>query len=278
MTNIIIFIILYFLAMAINAKMIDELQKDKENKPVITDLNSVQKIFNTSPATANIKQCFYNSKTICKIRIRERMPAVIKTDQEIQTIVLGDSNNFEAKIIDKSKKLLRVKAFIPGSDTNLILVDSNGNLISFYIRVDSVDSDIASDFVVNITNINKHRKIQEKSINLDSPIQKAAKKLNPYPYFRKPLVKVNDIDATYVVDGDNAVKPISIYDDGVWTYFKYSLYDLSDATILPVVYQVVDGYDTPVNTRILGGSLVAESISKKWTIRAGDEHACVRKK
>ncbi|CRF43827.1 hypothetical protein [Helicobacter ailurogastricus] len=45
----------------------------------------------------------------------------------------------------------------------------------------------------------------------------------------------------------------------------------------PVAYKVVDGYDNPINTRIVGDYLIAEDIAAKWTLREGKIHACVRK-
>lgn len=284
MKNIKIYILLFLILTVIDVKaeIIDIVKglSDKQNI-VIDDLNSVQRIFNTSAATANIKECLYSANSICKIRIRERMPAVIKLGTEIRTIVLGDPNNFSAKIVDSSKKLLRIKGSIPGADTNLTLADEHGKLISFYIRIDSIKSEHPSDFVVNVVDKNKAKDNKEYNPDKQSKVDIKADKNNKKDnlFMKKPSIKPSDINTSYkVINGNKSILPINIFDDGSWTYFKYSnTDDLSNVKVLPAIFEVVDGYDSPVNTKIIGGSLVAETVSKKWTIRVGNKHACIRK-
>lgn len=77
--------------------------------------------------------------------------------------------------------------------------------------------------------------------------------------------------------GSAALSPIKVFDDGYFTYFQFSKEgNLDKVTRLPVAYKVVDGYDTPINSRVEGGTLVAESVGKGWTLRNGDAHLCIR--
>lgn len=67
-----------------------------------------------------------------------------------------------------------------------------------------------------------------------------------------------------------------IFHDKKWTYFKF---DRELATSkFPAIFRVIDGYDNPMNSRIVGDYLIVETIADKWTMRIGDEWVCVRSK
>lgn len=70
------------------------------------------------------------------------------------------------------------------------------------------------------------------------------------------------------------LKAKDIFHDKKWTYFKF---DRELATSkFPAIFRVIDGYDNPMNSRIVGNYLIVETIADKWTMRIGDEWVCVR--
>jgi type IV secretory pathway VirB9-like protein len=75
------------------------------------------------------------------------------------------------------------------------------------------------------------------------------------------------------MSGERSIAPRRVFSDGVFTWFDYGAkWDRED---LPAVYRVVDGVDTPVNTRIKGTMLVAEATGA-FTLRNGQRVVCVR--
>lgn len=76
-----------------------------------------------------------------------------------------------------------------------------------------------------------------------------------------------------VSKGALAIQSRDIFDDGKYTYFKYD----RDKSLskFPIPYKVVDGYDVPVNSRVVGDYIIAEDVSENWTLRLGDEYVCV---
>ena len=65
-----------------------------------------------------------------------------------------------------------------------------------------------------------------------------------------------------------------IFHDKKWTYFKF---DRELATSkFPAIFRVIDGYDNPMNSRVVGNYLIVETIADKWTMRIGNEWVCVR--
>jgi len=78
--------------------------------------------------------------------------------------------------------------------------------------------------------------------------------------------------------GEEEIAPYAVYDDGNWTYFDFRDQGFANDR-LPVIYKVVDGFDSIINSRVENGFLVAESISKEgWTLKNGHKVVCVRPK
>ncbi|WQW10805.1 TrbG/VirB9 family P-type conjugative transfer protein [Helicobacter pylori] len=71
-----------------------------------------------------------------------------------------------------------------------------------------------------------------------------------------------------------SLMPEEIFNDKQFTYFKFD--KRLALSKFPVVYKVVDGYDNPVNTRIVGDYIIAEDVSAKWTLRLGKDYLCIR--
>ncbi|GAA8479847.1 hypothetical protein KKKH37_01680 [Helicobacter pylori] len=71
-----------------------------------------------------------------------------------------------------------------------------------------------------------------------------------------------------------SLMPKEIFNDKQFTYFKFD--KKLALSKFPVIYKVVDGYDNPVNTRIVGDYIIAEDVSTKWTLRLGKDYLCIR--
>lgn len=71
-----------------------------------------------------------------------------------------------------------------------------------------------------------------------------------------------------------SLMPEEIFNDKQFTYFKFD--KRLALSKFPVIYKVVDGYDNPVNTRIVGDYIIAEDVSTKWTLRLGKDYLCIR--
>lgn len=284
------------------AKTVDNLSVDGSTTEltdlaaVIINLNSVQAAFNHSSNTDNIKVCHHSNRTICKIRIRERMPAIIKLPRydKIQSWILGDNQNFSFDVLDQTQQKAVLRGIYPGADTNLSIIGESGFIYVFYIRIDSAASQYLSDFIVYIKlkdkdkktlrefEITQRKKLQQiTKSNVDTKIENSSNKPNKtdLDYLdKKSLIDASQLNFNFqLVGGDKILMPNKIFDDGIWTYFQYGKKDLLKTQDLPVIYKVKDGFDTPVNSRIEGGYLIAETTSKKWTIRAGQVHACVHR-
>ncbi|AFI04873.1 TrbG/VirB9 family P-type conjugative transfer protein [Helicobacter cetorum] len=69
--------------------------------------------------------------------------------------------------------------------------------------------------------------------------------------------------------------PTQIFNDEQFTYFKFNRSNARSK--FPVVYKVIDGYDNPVNSRIVGDYLIAEDVSNQWNLKLGKAYLCIEK-
>lgn len=101
---------------------------------------------------------------------------------------------------------------------------------------------------------------------------------------KKGGVRINGNDlvpspcADIEVLGDSSLKPLMVFDDGNWTYFKMNEQGNFDGKKVPAIYEIQDNFETPANVRVVGSTLIAESVGTSWSLRSGDKFFCVRKK
>lgn len=254
------------------------------------DLKKVQKAFQKSAAEANTKHHSYGKDKTYKIRLREYMTTtiVLPDSEGIFSYALGDSHNFSFSLVESEQKnIFTISATYPGADSNLIVFGKSGNIYSFYLFVDSVEAKLVPDLVIYIKDPILEVKAEQKKIEQEKKKKEAEaqakaeqeKKLKQeqanYDYLKeipKPEQKNYNY---YIKSGDKTLAPATIYDDHYFTFFCFR--DLNK-TKLPVVYEVIDRYDTPVNSRIKNNCIIVESTNNKWTLRRGEAHLCVWKK
>jgi type IV secretory pathway VirB9-like protein len=268
---------------------------DIPNRPMKTDANlkAIQIAFDKSDPRANVKRFPYDPDVTYKIRLREFMGStiVLPKGETIAGYSLFDEHNFTfTPMSDKNPVLVNVfvvYAKYHGADTNLIVHGESGNIYSFYLRNDSVDSDFMPSLVTYIEDPATSERIKrqdevvenEKAAALAVELAEKNKKEKPdTDYLKEIPTKVEGSTLNFGYEfrgGDDKIKPIRVFDDGYFTWFQFGEKDLNKVANLPTIYRVIEGYDTPVNSRIVGGSIVAETISDKWTIRSGETHYCI---
>ena len=86
-----------------------------------------------------------------------------------------------------------------------------------------------------------------------------------------PARKPTDYNFDYSMKGAREIAPIRVFDDGEFTYMQFA--SLAD---LPAVFLVdKDKQESVVNYRIEGPYVVVERIGRQFSLRHGNEVACV---
>ncbi|KAA6508817.1 TrbG/VirB9 family P-type conjugative transfer protein [Helicobacter pylori] len=250
-----------------------------------------------------------------KIRLRYAMATLLFFSKPISDFVLGDKVGFDAKILESNDRILLIKPLQIGVDSNISVIDSEGKIFSFYVFSTTFTSSKHPNLQVFIEDKNYYTNAfikpqKENQENMAENAPKDAPKNNHKPLKEeKEETKEKEEETITIGDNTNAMKivkkdiqkgykalkssqrkwyclwacskksklslmPEEIFNDKQFTYFKFD--KRLALSKFPVVYKVVDGYDNPVNTRIVGDYIIAEDVSTKWTLRLGKDYLCIR--
>ncbi|MCQ2619851.1 TrbG/VirB9 family P-type conjugative transfer protein [Helicobacter pylori] len=279
------------------------------------DLNAIQGSFfdkNRSKMSNTLNIDYFQGQTY-KIRLRYAMATLLFFSKPISDFVLGDKVGFDAKILESNDRILLIKPLQIGVDSNISVIDSEGKIFSFYVFSTTFTSSKHPNLQVFIEDKNYYSNAFMKPQNKENAIENAP--TNNKPLKEEPLkeekeeTKEKEEETITIGDNTNAMKivkkdiqkgykalkssqrkwyclwacskksklslmPKEIFNDKQFTYFKFD--KRLALSKFPVIYKVVDGYDNPVNTRIVGDYIIAEDVSAKWTLRLGKDYLCIR--
>ncbi|MGN8520090.1 TrbG/VirB9 family P-type conjugative transfer protein [Helicobacter pylori] len=280
------------------------------------DLNAIQGSFfdkNRSKMSNTLNIDYFQGQTY-KIRLRYAMATLLFFSKPISDFVLGDKVGFDAKILESNDRILLIKPLQIGVDSNISVIDSEGKIFSFYVFSTTFTSSKHPNLQVFIEDKNYYSNAFLKPQNKENKENKE-NTLENAPTNNKPLkeekeeTKEKEEETITIGDNTNAMKivkkdiqkgykalkssqrkwyclgicskksklslmPKEIFNDKQFTYFKFD--KRLALSKFPVIYKVVDGYDNPVNTRIVGDYIIAEDVSAKWTLRLGKDYLCIR--
>ncbi len=292
----------------------DFLEEANETAPVnlnhpMQDLNAIQGSFfdkNRSKMSNTLNVDYFQGQTY-KIRLRYAMATLLFFSKPISDFVLGDKVGFDAKILESNDRILLIKPLQIGVDSNISVIDNEGKVFSFYVFSTTFTSSKHPNLQVFIEDKNYYSNAFMKPQNKENTLEKAPTNNN------KPLKEekeeTKEEETITIGDNTNAMKivkkdiqkgyralkssqrkwyclgicskksklslmPEEIFNDKQFTYFKFD--KKLALSKFPVIYKVVDGYDNPVNTRIVGDYIIAEDVSAKWTLRLGKDYLCIR--
>ncbi len=303
-----------FLLVSSALKADDFLEEANETAPAnlnhpMQDLNAIQGSFfdkNRSKMSNTLNVDYFQGQTY-KIRLRYAMATLLFFSKPISDFVLGDKVGFDAKILESNDRILLIKPLQIGVDSNISVIDNEGKVFSFYVFSTTFTSSKHPNLQVFIEDKNYYSNAFMKPQNKENTLEKAPTNNN------KPLKEEKEEskeeETITIGDNTNAMKivkkdiqkgyralkssqrkwyclgicskksklslmPEEIFNDKQFTYFKFD--KKLALSKFPVVYKVVDGYDNPVNTRIVGDYIIAEDVSAKWTLRLGKDYLCIR--
>ncbi len=302
-----------FLLVSSALKADDFLEEANETAPVnlnhpMQDLNAIQGSFfdkNRSKMSNTLNIDYFQGQTY-KIRLRYAMATLLFFSKPISDFVLGDKVGFDAKILESNDRILLIKPLQIGVDSNISVIDNEGKVFSFYVFSTTFTSSKHPNLQVFIEDKNYYSNAFMKPQNKENTLEKAPTNNKP---LKEEKEETKEEETITIGDNTNAMKivkkdiqrgyralkssqrkwyclgicskksklslmPEEIFNDKQFTYFKFD--KKLALSKFPVIYKVVDGYDNPVNTRIVGDYIIAEDVSAKWTLRSGKDYLCIR--
>nr|WP_199767629.1 TrbG/VirB9 family P-type conjugative transfer protein [Helicobacter baculiformis] len=289
-------------------------ERNQEEAQKLIDLKAIQRAFfsKNRQLTDNNFNVLYVAGETNKIRLRYAMTTLfIFDDDPIIYVSLGDPSGFEISYPANPRydlnNLLVIKPLLIGVDTNLTVLGASGRIYTFYLFSTHFTSPKQSYFTVFVSNKRTIGALKlEMSKSTTSTTDTDVKK-NDYTskeYDDGKFIRIGDpvnhlyiekskISRGYIQkpkskrkwwslwfykkpsEDAEAMEALDIFDDGKYTYFRF---DRDQAlSKFPYTYKVVDGYDNPINSRVVGNYIIAEDVSRRWTLRLGSEYVCVFK-
>ncbi|GAA8922963.1 hypothetical protein HpEKA49_06530 [Helicobacter pylori] len=291
----------------------DFLEEANETAPTnlnhpMQDLNAIQGSFfdkNRSKMSNTLNIDYFQGQTY-KIRLRYAMATLLFFSKPISDFVLGDKVGFDAKILESNDRILLIKPLQIGVDSNISVIDNEGKVFSFYVFSTTFTSSKHPNLQVFIEDKNYYSNAFMKPQNKENTLENTPTNNKP---LKEEKEETKEEETITIGDNTNAMKivkkdiqkgyralkssqrkwyclgicskksklslmPEEIFNDKQFTYFKFD--KKLALSKFPVIYKVVDGYDNPVNTRIVGDYIIAEDVSAKWTLRLGKDYLCIR--
>ncbi len=302
-----------FLLVSSALKADDFLEEANETAPAnlnhpMQDLNAIQGSFfdkNRSKMSNTLNVDYFQGQTY-KIRLRYAMATLLFFSKPISDFVLGDKVGFDAKILESNDRILLIKPLQIGVDSNISVIDNEGKVFSFYVFSTTFTSSKHPNLQVFIEDKNYYSNAFMKPQNKENILENTPTNNKP---LKEEKEETKEEETITIGDNTNAMKivkkdiqkgyralkssqrkwyclgicskksklslmPEEIFNDKQFTYFKFD--KKLALSKFPVIYKVVDGYDNPVNTRIVGDYIIAEDVSAKWTLRLGKDYLCIR--
>ena len=94
----------------------------------------------------------------------------------------------------------------------------------------------------------------------------------------KQLKKINLINYNYrIYINDKMDNPISVFDDGVFTYFKFKEEQNLRGIKIPGILGIENRVEKPVNVQRLYNYIIVKDIFKYYILKRGKEYICIEK-
>jgi type IV secretory pathway VirB9-like protein len=267
-----------------------------DRKPSLP-LGAVQEAWKKADNKAGVYTVGYSPDEIIRLRVREKMPVTIVLPEweEVGPVANGDPFVFGYQLIQKN--MVVVEAAHVGADASLTIVGKlSRRVYAFYLRAEGFNSVEIPDVVVYVRAAapagagavsgampaEPARPVPGGGEGASAgqvtgqarPVAALRKTgLNDADYLQEVPFDPERLQFGFSMSGDRSIAPERVFSDGVFTYFDFG--SRWTGTDLPAVWRVVDGVDTPQNTRVRGTMVIAEATGA-FTLRNGQRVVCVR--
>lgn len=245
--------------------------------------------------TPGVLRVTHRDDRVIAIRTRDYMVTVIYLSpwEQIRDYYLGDNRVFRVEYDPRRPNVVRVHHANPGADSNLTLITASGRVISFYLRSEGWNTGSVTDLTVFVDTPSRPAAAQiwrgadplpgakpaAANPAAAPPVKAAARPERP-DYLRAIPFDINklrfgDYELRAPRTQDAEIAPARVFHDGTFTFLDFG--EKADRIERPVVHQVVDRVDTPVNTRTEGpeGNIMVVEAIGDFTLRAGEKVVCV---
>lgn len=206
---------------------------------------------------ARIRDVTYNRDNVTAIDASYGTSTMIQlqSDEKIETLALGDAIAWKVEP-NRKGDIIFVKPVEKNAQSNLNVVTSKRVYI-FLLRSNTRPVQ-GQTFAV---------RFRFPDDEADTRLLAAAKERAAYPNLK--ALNIANANSAYGYKGASANKPVTIFDDGTKTWFRFE-------GETPAIY-IVDGdrNENLVNLRTEGPYVVVDKVAAQWTLRNGQDATCI---
>ena len=202
----------------------------------------------TSPqsmgADARVRSVLYNPVDVVVLDTHLRINTAIElgAGERIDSVLLGDSEAFEVEVLS-NRTTVSIKPVIAGAQTNMTIYTSR-RTVSFAISEGRTRT----------------------------PTYRVVLRYPDTSPARPSRVVSGSRDIGYAWSGDDALRPLKVWNDGQATYFAFP------ANMRPSIFGVdANGYKVTLNSGTRGSVVLVAGLRSAYAIRIGDQVTCIER-
>lgn len=233
-----------------------------------------------SSADNRVKTVVYNANDVVSLKGHYGYQTTVSfaTYEKIQNISIGDSVAWQV-VPNKAGNIMFLKPVEDNATTNMTVI-TDRRIYNFELTSGQAYSARDNSITYMMKFLYPNDDVLSFTYENDgaAPVQGGGTKSGPYA----PATRIDanglasdgtpkDLNFDYSFKGETDLAPSTVFDNGQFTYFKFR-----DMTNLPAVFEVDrDRNESVVNYHLEDGYMIVESVGRQFTLRHGDDEACV---
>ncbi|GAB5347794.1 TrbG/VirB9 family P-type conjugative transfer protein [Alteriqipengyuania sp. 357] len=220
-----------------------------------------------SPALAQdprLVERLYDPNEVVVIQGKTKVQATIEfgEGEAIENVAIGDSNAWQVTPNQRAN-LLFVKPLEPTAQTNMTVVTNERTYLFDLVASPRAKPLYVLRFTYPDPPPEEAEQVADNMAAQASALELAAAK--------DPLAVIDPamLNFKWQVEGEAALQPDEVYDDGRSTYLRWE----QDRPVPAILIQNYEGEEGPVNSTVRGDTVIVDGVPRQIILRSGREKA-----
>lgn len=199
-----------------------------------------------------IRSATYNENQVFRIETDLRHSTTIHfgRGERFEAVIVGDTESFQVDPIPELGNVLTIKPHVENASTNMTVI-TNRRRYTFHLREGSIPGRTGMFFEVRFRYPEDERRTRGAGAGPKG--------------FEAPQ------NHAYRMAGDGDFRPVSVYDDGRFTYFTFP-----ETSRQPAIFKAdAEGRERTVNWTQIGNTVRVQGVNTYWTLRIGNDAICI---
>ena len=204
------------------------------------------------PKDIRIRYAVYDEQQVFRIETDLRHSTTIQFGQgeRFEAVIVGDTESFQVDPIPELGNVLTIKPHVQGASTNMSVI-TNRRSYTFHLREGSIPGRTGMFFEVRFRYPEDERRATVASAQPKG--------------FQAPR------NYNYKAAGDGDFRPVTVYDDGRFTYFTFP-----ETGRQPAIFKADNrGRERTINWTQNGNTVRVSGVKQFWTLRLGEDALCI---